>query len=175
MMQTSEARSFADRSTFTSQNSERMRSLTVRSLKTSHVLQECNSKDERFSVEHLRSRCSLRRATFFGGVNFERTLFNRRSHFEGTRFHGEVLLTQTHIAVLKKFVSSHVNMDGAVLHTADFWDNERLSHYSFRDAFLISVNLAGKELENCDFTGAVFKSVLTQGWKPDARTRRNTK
>ncbi len=128
-----------------------------------------------FQVNTFDHDADFRRATFFGGVNFERTLFNRRSHFEGTRFHGEVLLTQTHIAVLKQFVSSHVNMDGAVLHTADFWDNERLSHYSFRDAFLISVNLAGKELENCDFTGAVFKSVLTQGWKPDARTRRNTK
>ena len=50
-----------------------------------------------------------------------------------------------------------------------------LSHYSFRGAFLISVNLAGKAITDCDFTGAVFKAVLTVGWKPDHQTRRKTK
>jgi uncharacterized protein YjbI with pentapeptide repeats len=66
-------------------------------------------------------------------------------------------------------------MDGAVLHTAQIWENDRLAYYSFRDAFLISVNLAGKELIDCDFTGAVFKAVLTVGWRPDRLTRSNTK
>ena len=56
-------------------------------------------------------------------------------------------------------------MDGAVLHTAQIWENERLSYYSFRDAFLLSVNLSGKEITDCDFTGAIFKAVLTVGWK----------
>lgn len=117
----------------------------------------------------------FRQATFFHGVDFLQTLFRGRVDFEGTRFHGEVLFTETHIKFLKKLSCRHANMDGAVLHTAQIWENERLSYYSFRGAFLISVNLAGKEITDCDFTGAVFKAVLTVGWKPDYQTRRNTK
>lgn len=117
----------------------------------------------------------FRQAVFRGGVNYYQTLFRGRTDFEGTRFHGEVLFTETHIAFLKKLSCRHANMDGAVLHTAQIWENEWLSHYSFRGAFLISVNLAGKEITDCDFTGAVFKAVLTVGWKPDHQTRRKTK
>lgn len=117
----------------------------------------------------------FRQATFFRGVNFYQTLFRRRTDFEGTRFHGEVLFTETHIEFLKKLSCRHANMDGAVLHTAQIWENDWLSHYSFRDAFLISVNLAGKEISDCDFTGAVFKAVLTIGWKPDRQTLQKTK
>lgn len=40
---------------------------------------------------------------------------------------------------------------------------------------MCSVNLAGKVITDCDFTGAVFKAVLTVGWKPDRQTRLNTK
>jgi uncharacterized protein YjbI with pentapeptide repeats len=117
----------------------------------------------------------FRQAVFFGGVDFYQTLFRRRVDFEGARFHGEVQFTETHIAFLKKLSCRHANMDGAVLHTAQIWENERLSYYSFRGAFLISVNLAGKEITDCDFTGAVFKAVLTVGWKLDRQTRLNTK
>ena len=117
----------------------------------------------------------FRQAVFRHGVNFYQTLFRGRVDFEGTRFHGEVLFTETHIKFLKKLSCRHANMDGAVLHTAQIWENERLSYYSFRGAFLISVNLAGKEITDCDFTGAIFKAVLTVGWKVDRQTRLNTK
>jgi len=117
----------------------------------------------------------FRQVVFFGGVDFWQTLFRRRADFEGARFHGEVQFAETHIAFLKKLNCRHANMEGAVLHTAQIWENERLSYYSFRGAFLISVNLAGKEITDCDFTGAVFKAVLTVGWKPDRQTRLNTK
>src|SRR5688572_17345177 len=66
-----------------------------------------------------------------------------------------------HIAFLKKLDCRRANMDGAVLHTAQVWENPRLENYSFRNAFLISVNLADKQLIDRDFTGAVFKAVLT--------------
>lgn len=126
------------------------------------------------SNEFIRD-ADFRQATFFHGVDFFQTLFRGRVDFEGTRFHGEVLFTETHIKFLKKLSCRHANMDGAVLHTAQIWENERLSYYSFRGAFLISVNLAGKEITDCDFTGAVFKAVLTVGWRPDRQTRLNTK
>jgi uncharacterized protein YjbI with pentapeptide repeats len=126
------------------------------------------------SNEFIRD-ADFRQATFFHGVNFYQTLFRGRVDFECTRFHGEVLFTETHIKFLKKLSCRHANMDGAVLHTAQIWENERLSYYSFRGAFLISVNLAGKEITDCDFTGAVFKAVLTVGWKVDRQTRMNTK
>jgi uncharacterized protein YjbI with pentapeptide repeats len=117
----------------------------------------------------------FRQAVFFGGVDFYQTLFRRRADFEGARFHGEVKFTETHIEFLKKLNCPRANMEGAVLHTAQIWENERLSYYSFRGAFLISVNLAGKEITTCDFTGAVFKAVLTVGWKVDRLTRLDTK
>ncbi len=117
----------------------------------------------------------FRQAVFFGGVDFYQTMFRGRVDFEGARFHGEVQFSETHIGFLKKLNCRHANMAGAVLHTAQIWENERLSYYSFRGAFLISVNLAGKEISDCDFTGAVFKAVLTVGWKPDRQTRLNTK
>lgn len=39
----------------------------------------------------------------------------------------------------------------------------------------MSVNLSGKQLRDCDFTGAVFRSVLTVGWRLDGKTLTNTK
>lgn len=128
-----------------------------------------------FQSNELFKDADFRRATFYGGVDFTQTLFRRRVDFEGTRFHGEVMFSESHIGFLKKLSCGRANMDGAVLHTAQIWENERLSYYSFRGAFLLSVNLSGKELIDCDFTGAVFKAVLTVGWKPDRQTRHNTK
>lgn len=117
----------------------------------------------------------FRQAVFYGGVDFDKTLFRARVNFEGTRFHDEVILTNTHIELLKKLRCPQANMEGAVLHTAQIWENEELRCYSFRNAFLISVNLAGKTLFDCDFTGAVFRSVLTVGWRLDRRTLTKTK
>ena len=128
-----------------------------------------------FQSNEFLKDADFRQAVFFGGVDFWQTLFRRRVDFEGARFHGEVKFAETHISFLKKLNCRHANMDGAVLHTAQIWENERLSYYSFRDAFLLSVNLSGKEITDCDFTGAIFKAVLTVGWKPDRRTRLNTK
>jgi uncharacterized protein YjbI with pentapeptide repeats len=128
-----------------------------------------------FQSNEFVADADFRQATFFNGVDFYQTLFRRRVDFEGARFHGEVQFSETHIAFLKKLNCPRANMNGVVLHTAQIWDNERLIRYSFRDAFLLSMNLAGKELEDCDFTGAVFKAVLTVGWKPDHKTRLNTK
>lgn len=128
-----------------------------------------------FQSNEFYKDADFRQAVFFCGVDFYQTLFRRRTDFEGTRFHGEVLFTETHIEFLKKLSCRHANMDGAVLHTAQIWENDWLSHYSFRNAFLISVNLAGKEITDCDFTGAVFKAVLTIGWKPDRQTLLKTK
>ena len=99
-----------------------------------------------FQSNTFEQDADFRQAVFYNGVDFHQSKFKRRVNFEATRFHREVLLTETHIAFLKKLDCRHANMNGAVLHTAQIWENERLSYYSFRDAFLISVNLAGKEL-----------------------------
>lgn len=117
----------------------------------------------------------FRMALFYRGVDFGKTMFWHRVDFEGARLHEEVTFSDTHIAFLKKLNCRRANMDGVVLHTAQVWENPRLENYSFRNAFLISVNLADKQLIDCDFTGAVFKAVLTLGWKPDWKTISNTK
>ncbi|MDQ6626014.1 MAG: toll/interleukin-1 receptor domain-containing protein, partial [Verrucomicrobiota bacterium] len=117
----------------------------------------------------------FRSAIFYDGVDFWQTIFRRRANFDGARFHGEVRFIETHLEFLKKLRCERANTRGAVLHTAQMWENDLLSHYDFRDTFLLSVNFSGKHFHDCDFTGAVFKSVLTVGWRPDRRTIENTK
>ncbi|MFZ2648568.1 MAG: toll/interleukin-1 receptor domain-containing protein [Burkholderiaceae bacterium] len=136
------------------------------------------AKFDRTLVFHANEFCKdadFRSAIFYDGVDFTGTLFGNRLDFHGTRFHGELCLSSSHIKFLKKLDSYRANMRGAVLHTAQIWENDTLANYDFRDAFLLSVNLSGKRILDSDFTGAVFKSVLTVGWRPDRRTLENTK
>lgn len=114
-------------------------------------------------------------AVFQDGVDFQKTLFHERAVFEGTQFTGEVVLSEVHAKHLKKFSASGACLDGAVLESAELWDKNRIEGFSLRGAVLLALNLARKEVVNCDFTGAVFKAVLTQGWKPDPQTVANTK
>ena len=114
-------------------------------------------------------------AVFRDGVNFQMTLFVERAVFEGAQFTGEVILSEVHAKHLKKFSASAACLDGAVLESAELWENDRIEGFSLRGAVLLALNLARKEVVNCDFTGAVFKAVLTQGWKPDPQTVTNTK
>ena len=114
-------------------------------------------------------------AVFQDGVDFQKTLFHGRAVFEGTQFTGEVILSDVHAMHLKKFSARGACLDGAVLESAELWENNRIEGFSFRGAVLLALNLARKEVVNCDFTGAVFKAVLTQGWKPDPQTVANTK
>lgn len=117
----------------------------------------------------------FRSAIFYDGVDFSDTIFHNRLDFQGARFHGELRLSNAHINFLKKLECHRASLRGAVLHTTQIWENDTLTNYDFRDSFLLSVNLSGKRILNSDFTGAVFKSVLTVGWRPDRRTLENTK
>lgn len=117
----------------------------------------------------------FRSAIFYDGADFHETQFGSRLDFQGSRFHGELRLSNAHIKFLKKLDCKLANLRGSVLHTTQIWENDTLTNYDFRDAFLLSVNLSGKRIQNSDFTGAVFKSVLTVGWRPDRRTLDNTR
>ncbi|MGI8437357.1 MAG: toll/interleukin-1 receptor domain-containing protein [Chthoniobacterales bacterium] len=128
-----------------------------------------------FQSNEFLKDADFRQAVFYDGVDFWQTLFRNRVDFHGARLHGEVRFVETHLEFLKKLKCARADMRGAVLHTAQVWENDLLSHYDFRDAFLLSVNFSGKHFYDCDFTGAVFKSVLTVGWRPDRRTIENTK
>jgi hypothetical protein len=117
----------------------------------------------------------FRNTRFNGRVDFTGTLFHKRCNFANAQFTNEMKLSDVNIALLKSLPGTGIVFDGAVLETANFWQIKRLEHYSFKNAFLISCNFAGKEIIDCDFTGAVFKSVHTEGWKPDSATLENTK
>lgn len=117
----------------------------------------------------------FRSAIFYDGADFHETSFGSRLDFQGARIHGELRLSNAHIKFLKKLDCFRASLRGAVLHTTQIWENDTLTNYDFRDAFLLSVNLSGKRILNSDFTGAVFRSVLTIGWRPDRRTLENTK
>ncbi|MEM6645977.1 MAG: hypothetical protein AAF730_06965 [Bacteroidota bacterium] len=61
-------------------------------------------------------------------------------------------------------------LNGAVLEAAHLWGIDTLRGYDLRDAFLLGISLAGKRLEGCNATGAVFKNVHTDGWALDGAT-----
>lgn|GEM_PF-2400933 len=114
-------------------------------------------------------------ANFLDSANFMNTDFRGRSEFRGAIFSNEVAFTGAHLAFIKNPPAVGVNLDGAVLKSAHIWNNPSLERYSFVNAFLLSLNFSDKEVVDCDFTGAVIKAVLTQGWRPDAKTIANTK
>lgn len=128
-----------------------------------------------FHANEFFKDADFRSATFYDGADFHETQFGNRLDFHGARFHGELRLSSAHIKFLKKLDCRRASLRGAVLHTTQIWENDTLTNYDFRDAFLLSVNLSGKRIVNSDFTGAVFKSVLTIGWRPDRRTLDNTR
>jgi len=128
-----------------------------------------------FHANEFLKDADFRSAIFYDGADFHESSFGSRLDFQGSRFHGELRLSNAHIKFLKKLDCRRASLRGAVLHTTQIWENDTLTNYDFRDAFLLSVNLSGKRILNSDFTGAVFKSVLTIGWRPDRRTLENTR
>jgi hypothetical protein len=98
----------------------------------------------------------------------------QRADFRNSSFFNEINLSNAQFNFLKNLNVSNANFDGAVLESAYFWDLPTVTNFTFRNAFLMSTNLAYKEINNCDFTGAVFKAVLVEGWKPDKNTIKNT-
>lgn len=128
-----------------------------------------------FHANEFFKDADFRSAIFYDGADFHETRFGSRLDFQGARFHGELKLSNAHINFLKKLDCRRASLRGAILHTTQIWENDTLTNYDFRDAFLLSVNLSGKRIQNSDFTGAVFKSVLTIGWRPDRRTLDNTR
>lgn len=128
-----------------------------------------------FHANEFFKDADFRSAVFYDGADFHESIFGNRLDFQGSRFHGELRLSEAHIKFLKKLRCQRANLRGAVLHTTQIWENDTLTNYDFRDAFLLSVNLSGKRIQDSDFTGAVFKSVLTVGWRPDRRTLENTR
>jgi uncharacterized protein YjbI with pentapeptide repeats len=112
-----------------------------------------------FHANEFYKDADFRSAVFYDGADFHETLFGNRLDFDGARFHSELRLSSTHIKLLKKLHCYRANLRGAILHTTQIWENDTLTNYDFRDAFLLSVNLSGKRILNSDFTGAVFRSV----------------
>ena len=73
-------------------------------------------------------------AVFQDGLNFQMTLFVERAVFEGAQFTGEVILSEVHAKHLKKFNASAACLDGAVLESAELWENNRIEGFSLRGA-----------------------------------------
>ena len=103
-------------------------------------------------------------AVFREGVDFQKTPFHERAGFEETQLTGEVVLSDVHAKHLKIFNATGARLDGIVLESAELSDNNRIEGFSLRGAALLALSLAREEVVNCDFTGAAFKAVLTQGW-----------
>ena len=120
------------------------------------------------SDAYFRANRFLDMAMFYGSV------FRGRLDFRWSIFVNELEMDGCTIGLLKNVDAPKMSFDNATFEAAPFWKTSKLERYSFRESFLFSMNLANKEIVDCDFTGAVFKAVLTQGWKPDMRTIKNT-
>jgi len=127
-----------------------------------------------FTSSRFLSDAIFRSCKFADVANFEGSSWMRRADFRNAVFTNEISLNQSHFALLKSLDGKGAVFDGAILDEAHFWNILQLTNCSFRDAFLMSVSFADRKINDCDFTGAVFKAVLTQGWKPDSKTIENT-
>ena len=106
-----------------------------------------------FHANEFFNDADFRSAIFYDGADFHESSFHNRLDFLGARFHGELRLSNAHIKFLKKLKCRRANLRGAVLHTTQIWEIDTLTNYDFRDAFLLSVNLSGKRIQDSDFTG----------------------
>jgi uncharacterized protein YjbI with pentapeptide repeats len=131
--------------------------------------------DVSFASARFDTRLNLRGCQFGGYADFSDVICEGRVKLLGAIFHDEVRLRNAQLRYLKNLVAHGVSLDGAILKEAHFHGISELRNYSFRNAFLLSCSLADKVVTDCDFTGAVFKAVLVDGWKPDAKTLANTK
>ena len=118
---------------------------------------------------------NLSHCTFLDDVSFQFCIFSLRVNFKKSVFQGEISLNNSRITKLKYINANGLNFDGAILKEISFWHVEKLKDVSFRNAFILSVTFANMKLDNCDFTGAVFDSVRTKGWRPDSKTIKNSK
>ena len=132
-----------------------------------------------FRESQFTGKADFRESQFTGEADFSGSQFLQRAEFNSVEFHGEVLINEAYMNFLKNMDSPKngqgISFEGTVLEETHFWGINRLEGYSFRNAFLLSLNLAKREIINCDFTGAVIGAVHTQGWKPDKATLDNTK
>jgi len=116
----------------------------------------------------------FRKSKFYSKVDFSLTRFKGRASFEKSNFHNEVKAENVRIASLSKLDVPGINLNGAVLESANFYEMPCLKNFSFKNGFLISCNLSDKEIINCNFSGAVLKTVHTKNWKVDNKTLENT-
>ena len=131
--------------------------------------------DADFSESQFSSDTDFNESTFKEIVRFQQSSFEKRLQMKGAAFHNEVQMNQARISFVKNLQTAGVQFEGSVLEETHFWGIDTLDGYSFRNAFLLSLSLAGKKIINCDFTGAVIGAVHTLDWQPDEQTLAKTK
>ncbi|MGN7613881.1 pentapeptide repeat-containing protein, partial [Magnetococcales bacterium HHB-1] len=128
-----------------------------------------------FSESQFLKSAHFSLSVFDKTADFKKVIFKDRLELDQAKFHDEVIFEASHQAFIKNVQGKNLNFKGAILEAAHLWEITVLEKCDFRDAFLISLSLAEKNLIDCNFTGAVFDAVQTRGWKPDDATLNNTK
>nr|VFK60959.1 MAG: Uncharacterized protein YjbI, contains pentapeptide repeats [Candidatus Kentron sp. TUN]VFK69863.1 MAG: Uncharacterized protein YjbI, contains pentapeptide repeats [Candidatus Kentron sp. TUN] len=156
-------------------------------LSNSHFLSEAEFSGSAFHWELIlnnscfKARTSFHNCTFIGNLVVRDCEFRHPTEFQGAQFHNELDFTGTRLGCIKNpikdpgFNTGVVRFDQAAIEDSHFWGTEIIDGYSFKDAFLLSLNLSNKQINNCDFTGAVVSGVNTRNWSLDESTRKNTK
>lgn len=129
-----------------------------------------------FEGAEFKERVYFIDSIFSGITKFKSVNFQNPVDFKKSIFNDEVSFFESKFAFFKS--GKHrkkIDFEKTILEDAHFWGVDRLESYSFRDSFLLSLNLSGKTLIDCDFTGAVVSGVNTRNWEPDSITLKNTK
>ena len=123
-----------------------------------------------FSGDADFSWCEFHNISIFKNASFEKIV-----NFSSAKFHDDINFNQSQITYIKNIETKNINFENAILEESHFWGIDKIEGYSFKNAFLLSISFAEKEVIDCDFTGAVIDAVRTRGWKPDNATRQKTK
>ena len=114
--------------------------------------------------------CEFHNTSVFNDASFEKIV-----NFSSAKFHDDLSFYQSHLTYIKNIEAKNINFENAILEESHFWGIDKIKGYSFKNAFLLSISFAEKEVIGCDFTGGVIDAVRTRGWKPDDATLKNTK
>ncbi len=136
---------------------------------------KCNFSDDTIFSRCVFKYANFKKASFLGDITFGYCKVVKKIDLTETIFQKEIGITNTSIRYLKGIQAQETDLSGSVIETANFGDLDKLEKFNFKDAFLISVSLDGKQISDCNFTGAVLNMISARHCILDEQTVSNTK
>ncbi len=123
----------------------------------------------------IRGAANLRDSSFSGYADLSNSTFSTRIKLLNCHFSDEIRLANARLNYLKATDPVGIDFSSSTLSSPKFWQSYKIENCSFRDCLLLAVSFDRLSIVNCDFTGAVFDSVVLQADSLDQATIENTK